>query len=786
VPNETLSIVLEAVGADKLVANLEAAAKGSEDAGLAEQKRAADTLTAAAADDKATLALAKLNLERAKQAGGGGTGSAEQLAVSAANDKSRLSALEASAAQRTYKADTLAAAAAAQTAAEGQTGLAGALSKVGLSGALATPAVASMGLAIAGLAAFDVIKSGLNDFIDLTNQVRQFSQVTGASAEESSLFVGQMQALGINSAAADKAFSTFGASIGAGTDKLAQYGIQIAHNQQGQVDLVGTLGNVRAAYQGSTDASTKDAIAKQLSARGATDLLPLLNATDAQINQINADTKNRGDIFSGQDLNNAAQFQVATKELSASVKAFEIELAKGLVPILTTVVSGLTTIIDDANKLGQVKVFGQSLFGDLAAAISPAIGLLDLFGGKSDKAAQEQAKLAVAAQAAADAITKEKTAEDSLQSTLLSDVSASQSLASAKQNVTDAVKAHNDAVTAEQSLVNGGLAGYSNYISAQKQLESAQRSATSATEAEESAQDNLAKALQHSTDLQLAQAQAKIDQSGDKIVSAQLAVTTAKEKLDALLGSGSASADEIAAAEAAVKAAVDQVTQSQLDQKQATLDLATAKQKGTQADPAVQDAEQRLTDAHRTAVDALQAVKDAQDVVTTATSDYGKAVTAAKALVDTSAADIKQKQMDVQLATLQSADAAQKLSDTIASTSGQAYENVKAKLEGLAPSYAKILGDAQALNTYLGALANPTGPSASQSISSVLNPLGTNPLPPVIGGLDSFFPPTATGVAPSGAVTNVTVYAQTNASATDIAREVSWTLNTTPAPTPHR
>lgn len=781
-PNETLSLILEAVGADKLVANLEAAAKGSEDEALAEQRRAAATLAAAAADDKATLAVAKLNLEKAKQAGGGGTGSAEQLAVSAATDKSRLSALEATAAQRTYKADMLASAAAAETAAGEQKGLAGALSQVGLSGALATPAVLSMGLALAGLAAFDVIKSGISNFIDLTNQVRQFSQVTGASAEESSLFIGQMNALGVNSEAADKAFLRFGASIGDGTDKLGKFGIEVAHSKDGQVDLIGTLENVRQAYQGATDATTKDAIAKQLSLRGATELLPILNATDAQIRQINEATKASGEVVSADELAKARDFKVATQELTQSVKGLEEELAKGLVPALTNAAHGLTTIIDDANKLGQIKIGGESLFGEVLRQVSglgPAGAALDLFGNKSDKAAQAQQRLKDSLAQATQAADAEKTQVDTLQSTLEADVSASRSLQSAKQSLTDAVKAHSDALTAEQSLVSGGLAGYSQYISAEKQLESAQRSATSATEAEEQAQDNLAKALQKSTQLQLDQAQAKVDQSGDKITSAKLAVQDAKVKLDALLGSGSASADEIAAAQEAVTAATHQVTQAQLDQQQATLDLTAAKQKGTQADPAVQDAEQRLTDAHRNAVDALQAVNDAYGVVKTATDDYGKAVAAAKTLVDTSAADIKTKQSDVELATLNSADAAQKLSDTITATDPAAYDTLKTKLDQLAPSFEKVLSDAKALNDYLSSQANPAPQSNSDAIGTVLNPLP----PPAAAlplSLGSFFPSTT---STSGPVTNVTVYAQTNASATDIAREVSWTLNTAPVPT---
>ncbi len=65
-----------------------------------------------------------------------------------------------------------------------------------------------------------------------------------------------------------------------------------------------------------------------------------------------------------------------------------------------------------------------------------------------------------------------------------------------------------------------------------------------------------------------------------------------------MLGSGSATAGEIAAAQADLKTKTDDVTKATLDQKQAVVDLQTTKQKGTAADPAVIAAQDALQSAH--------------------------------------------------------------------------------------------------------------------------------------------------------------------------------------------
>jgi len=81
----------------------------------------------------------------------------------------------------------------------------------------------------------------------------------------------------------------------------------------------------------------------------------------------------------------------------------------------------------------------------------------------------------------------------------------------------------------------------------------------------------------------------------------------AGEKLSALLGSGSATASEIAAAQADLKTKTDDVTKSVLDQQQAHVDLQTVQAKGTTQDSAVISAQQALATAHDGVTKALDA-----------------------------------------------------------------------------------------------------------------------------------------------------------------------------------
>ena len=176
---------------------------------------------------------------------------------------------------------------------------------------------------------------------------------------------------------------------------------------------------------------------------------------------------------------------------------------------------------------------------------------------------------------------------------------ADKGLSDANQAVTDAQGKEADAQKKLSDLLAAGVDG-------DKQVISAKQAVTRALQSQQDALDGLAKAQTKATALELADANLKIAEAGDKIVSAQQAQGDAQEKLNALVGSGAASADEIAAAQQAVVAAAHAVTQAQIDQGKSAQDLVTLRQKGTAQDPAVIAAQRNLATAKDSVTTATQ------------------------------------------------------------------------------------------------------------------------------------------------------------------------------------
>ncbi len=251
--------------------------------------------------------------------------------------------------------------------------------KTALSGiaAAAPAAVAALGVVL-------VVK-GVSAYTNLGAQVLQVKSVIGGTAEQASTLVAQFNALGINTNAVDKSINALAVSIASGKDKLNEYGIQVAKDQAGNVDLYGTLDNIRQVYQSTTDATERDTIANQLKVRGLQNLIPLLAETNDQQKQIVASAQTAGNILTDKQVTQAKELGITMKEAGLAVKGLEVNLAEGLAPsvtgalkIFTDLTSGLKNNRAEQAALAAV-VTGLVVPGLLklsASLAGPLIGTL--------------------------------------------------------------------------------------------------------------------------------------------------------------------------------------------------------------------------------------------------------------------------------------------------------------------------------------------------------------------------------------------------------------------------
>jgi hypothetical protein len=740
--SEQLALLIESkvTGLNQIVE----AAKSTDSLAVSQAKAEAASAKLIAATDKLAASESKLALAQAKAAGDADTIAAAQTKSAAAVEKANLSkATAVTASDKLTAAELQAKAATAGLTEEAGKG-AGVLGAFGLGGQSVTSALSALGpaAAVAGAALeFKLVESGVHRLLSLSEEVEKLQAIMGGTTQEVSLFIGQMKVLGIDPDTAAKAFQRLGASIGDGTSKLGKYGVETARFKDGTLDLIGTVDNLRKVYNDSADAGTRDAIAKQLGLRQATALIPLLKLTDAQIKSINASTKASGNLVSDQDIVNAKAMKIEVGQIKQAFDGLEIGLAKGILPDLVRAVGYVGDLAKAVEKIPHFSdILGGSLLSStgLGSVLNTLGGAFDFLTGKMSSNAATNADVAAQAQLAAQQLTDEQAAVDKLTSSLTGEIAAekavrdsAQALADAKQNLTDKEEALAD-------LLAQGPVDQKAVVSAQQAATSASNGLTRAIESEERAQQNLNKARERATALDLADAQNKIALAGDKIGSAKAAEQQAQEKLDALMGSGAASASELAAAQAEVKTRHDEVTQAIIDQGKATDNLATVQRKGTDADPAVQAAMDALVNAHDSVTAAIQHNQDALDKLHTAEAgdpDYASKI--AKARIDvakahTSIADAQDNQVSAAI------------------NLGKATDTLNGSLATSATNLAAVYDELMRLK------------DAGLNVSDLLNLLPGDPLAPGSSAGDaarsqsatpSSQPPTA-GSQPSGSSTS--------------------------------
>lgn len=445
--------------------------------------------------------------------------------------------------------------------------------KAGISGAAMTAALGTAGVAAAGALA-GAIGGAISKFVDLASQVDDFQDVAGGSAEQASRLLNVTRSLGIEPEVASKAFFTLGKNIGSGTSKLDEFGIAVAKNKDGTTDLVGTLANVSAAYQGTADQAEKNAIAAAAFGKAGAGLPDLLSLTRQELEAL----ESTGPVFSQKEVDSAKEFQIQLKQV-------------GLIKdkIVTKGGGFFTGLITD--NLKDIKI----LTGGLVDLTQQTEAERDV------NVASAKAKVQ-ASREAQTALDDQRKSVEALRDSLLGSESAQiayersiQSVGDAEANVADKRKALND-------LLAKGAVDAKAVETATRQLASANRGLASAQERATDARKALDKALAGPTAkdsenaaLDLKDANLGVADAQDALADAQKAVTDAQAAGDP---------EALADANRNLERATINVKRAQNQQEDAQNAL-------NDLNPSSEASTKRVEDAYRNLADANQAVDDA-------------------------------------------------------------------------------------------------------------------------------------------------------------------------------
>src|ERR1051325_6995643 len=137
-------------------------------------------------------------------------------------------------------------------------GIQGILDKIGLSSVTGAVGVAAVGAAVG--VATKVITDAIEQWSQFVGKIDDYQDVTGQSAEASSRQVVAFEELGGRADVAGAGMFKLSKEVSSGAKNLQQYGIEVAKDADGNVDLNATLLNVMNAYQATSDATEKNAI----------------------------------------------------------------------------------------------------------------------------------------------------------------------------------------------------------------------------------------------------------------------------------------------------------------------------------------------------------------------------------------------------------------------------------------------------------------------------------------------------------------------------------------------
>lgn len=353
----------------------------------------------------------------------------------------------------------------------------GKLQSLGLSG-VSSGAMISAGAAVgvgalAGLIA--LAGDSVDEFLTLSDTIRDFQRVTGLGADESSRLVAIFDDLEVDMEPASRAFFKLGREIGTGDSNLQSFGVTVARDKDGRVDLVETMLRIADAYKGTNDQGERAALLQEAFGRGGKELIPILENGRAKLEEM-WDAVPEGQIFDQGQIDSARQYQLAMDDLADSFQEIKTGIGSAIAPGLAEFATGLATIVRTTNEAAQAvggmdKVFGAG-FGAIiesAPIIGPTVGLVKDLGGafglggqKSDEFADAQKRLADAQKRVTELAVDETASHKDLREAKKELSAAQEDLEGKTKAVVNAMKDENDKTRESIALADqkiGGILG---------------------------------------------------------------------------------------------------------------------------------------------------------------------------------------------------------------------------------------------------------------------------------------------------------------------------------------
>lgn len=534
-------------------------------------------------------------------------------------------------------------------------GLAGAASAAGPAGLAVAAALAAI---VAGIA---LVSKGVSTFENLALAVGKFRDISGLTAEQSSRLVKVLGDLGVSPDAAAVSFRRFAVNLGTSQAVLAQYGVEVAHTKNGNVDTLETFLRLADAVSKESDSKARNTLVTKEFGRQAASLVPILARGRAELERELANTP-QGLIFRDSDIAKARELSLAQHELKDATNAAFADIGRVAIPILTKNIVMLTQFVEANEEAARATLrFGQRVV-DTAARFDPfAKGLQFVIGKIGDFLHISGSQTAASEQLADET--------DDVRTATYAYVDAELAAQSAALGVTSARLAEGQAQRDLSRLLKQGRVDQDAVTAASERADQAARTLTRSEDDLTKAVADFAKVQEGASPHDLAQAQLDADTANTRVTAslrdytkaqrearhdpvalqeayqnyeqALLDADTANDNLQKTQDKGKPGTEDYIAAQNRVNEASDRVLQATKDQAKAEDDLRKARQGDPDFDFKVAEAKQRVAtaglqvaSANIQNIKALDTLHTAQDNYINATAGHGAAVDAFRGQID--------------------------------------------------------------------------------------------------------------------------------------------------------
>jgi TP901 family phage tail tape measure protein len=231
----------------------------------------------------------------------------------------------------------------------------------------------------AGAAAVTGIVKGISATQQWAGEVKTLQRVTGQSAEDASRLATAANTLGISTSTLATSFGLLGKNIINGSANLEKYGVTTKDATGNTLPFNDILGNITDKFVSLPKGIEQATFAQNVFGRGGKALIPILSQGRAGLASLEAAADKYGTTLSQKDLDASQALTIAQKELGEAFKGAEISIGRDFIPVLTSAVEKVTSVVEVIHKIPQPVLSAGLAFVTLAggaAAAGKVVGFL--------------------------------------------------------------------------------------------------------------------------------------------------------------------------------------------------------------------------------------------------------------------------------------------------------------------------------------------------------------------------------------------------------------------------